>query len=182
MSICVQKDGKIFTVVLDGIGVGAQPMPVSTYDERPAGSFPATFFSLREVQAKFPGRQLTIVERPPGNGKRIERDPAVAAEAEALMKRGPLANPARVKSKAITPTPKILTSELLPNLVTDSTSISIPPTPSAIECQDKGIEFLKRLETARQYASKKNQRILDLKIEVVLDLLKEVFDYGESES
>ena len=77
MSICVQKDGKLFTVQLDSSN---QAMAVTTYDERPAGAFPATFFSLREVQAKCPGRELTIVERPPGGGTRIEKDPAVAAE------------------------------------------------------------------------------------------------------
>jgi hypothetical protein len=36
-------------------------------------------------------------------------------------------------------------------------------------------EFLKRLEVARQYASKKNQAKLDVQIAVVRELLDEVF-------
>lgn len=155
--VCVKKQGSLMTVFLDG---NWQPLPLATYQDRPICEMTQTYNNISELQRDFPQREFSFFEAPKKPENVVVKTPEIIAEAERQMaKRG-----LKIDKKS-TPT---------------STIVPInTPTIQAIEIKDvqltRAREFLKRLEYAERYASKENEVTLAIQIQVVEELLREVF-------
>lgn len=152
--IYVQKRGPIHKVYLDD---RQQPVSLSSHEDNPAGTFPFTYTSLRELQNSFPGREFVFLEKPAKPQNVITRTPEILAESAR-----------RRKTSADMPTPTIEDS---PKVVTNSDSQLVTMS----DTQKRSEEFLKRLEFAERYASEENRVTLAIQITIVSELLDEVF-------
>lgn len=151
--IYVQRRGNVFRIPMDTNG---RPIPVTSVDDDPPG-FPFTCTSEAELRQLFPGAEFVYLT-PKVNNTSILYDPEIEKQALAMLGKEQLPTPPTqpTKTKAIA----VLTGEQL------STSI---------ESKQKAEEFLKRLQTALQYASKKHEKKLKDQVEIIEELLREVF-------
>lgn len=156
----VSKNGDIYRVAIDV--TSSRPMPIASYDDEPPGAFMYTYNSLQELKAAWPGRDFAFLSPPPVQERTVEPlSLELSDKVRAIMSKNNL-------------TPKPSTGRV------EAVAVAMGQTlPSLDRNADVRLlhvqEFLKRLETAREYASKKNQATLELKIAVVRELLSEVF-------
>lgn len=154
--VYIQQRGNVFRVPVD-MGSG-QPIPVSSVYDDPPG-FPMTFTSEHELRAAFPGREFVyltekVVEKPS-----LAYDADIEKQALATLKSENLPTPPTQPTKTIATAS--WTGEQLPN--------------THMSSKQKAEEFLKRLQTALQYASKKHERKLQDQVAVIEELIREVF-------
>jgi len=150
-SVYVQKQGEVYTVQLvDGI-----PVPVATVDDEPVGAFAFTCTSRKELEATFPGARFVMVEAKPNQTQVQKHDPEIDRQALALLNQQP---PPAFKTKIVAVNE---TGDVLPS--------------GSMNAKQKAEEFLKRLQTALQYASKKHQKNLQAQVQIVEELINEVF-------
>ena len=133
-----------------------RPIPVTSVDDDPPG-FPFTCTSEAELRQLFPGAEFVYLT-PKANNTSILYDPEIEKQALAMLGKEQLSTPPTqpTKTKAVA----VSTGEQL------STSIG---------SKQKAEEFLKRLQTALQYASKKHEKKLKDQVEIIEELLREVF-------
>jgi hypothetical protein len=159
--VMVAKQGTVYRVAVDP--VSGMPMNLSSHADEPAGAFMFTYTDDAELRAAWPGRDLVFLEAP----KKAENAVAplssqLQRQADQLLEK--VVSTVKGKeaeawaSETNTPLPK-------PDVGNQTLSGAYV----------RSQEFLKRLETAREYASKKNQRELDVKIAAIKELLSEVF-------
>lgn len=148
--IYVQKLGQnLFRVPLDTLN---KPVPVSTHDEMPTGCFPMTLNSEAELRAMFPSAEFIYLTTPTNNNV-IVRDAEISRKAQAILEQ--------------LPTPPTKTNSVA--VANDEPLLSQPTQKQKCE------EFLKRLQTALQYTSKKHEKKLQDQIAVVEELIREIF-------
>lgn len=153
--VYVQQRGNVYTVPLD-IATG-RAIPVSSVDDDPPG-FPFTCTSEAELRAQFPGSEFVFLkekERPQNiNVPSAE----VRSQAAAMMRSANKETPS-----------------------TQQTVVAVAPESQRVLEQGtlgpkgKAEEFLKRLQTALQYASKKHEKKLQDQVAIIEELIREVF-------
>lgn len=156
--VCVKKQGSLMTVFLDG---NWQPLPLATFEDRPICEMTQTYNNISELQRDFPTREFTFFEAPKKPENVVIKTPEVIAEAERVMAKRGMKLPT-------TPTP-----QKTPTIVqTEVVGLVLPQNDVQLT---RAREFLKRLEYAERYASKENEVTLAIQIQVVEELLREVF-------
>lgn len=146
--VYIQKLGQsLFRVPLDS---RSQPVAVQNVTDMPDGCFPMTVHSEAELRAMFPHAEFVFLTAQRNNTV-INRDEETAKTAQSML--GPTP-PTKTVSVAVE------TEEPLLSKVTQ---------------KQKCEEFLKRLQTALQYASKKHAPKLQNQIEIVEELIREIF-------
>lgn len=151
-SVYVQKQGEVYTVQL----VNGVPVPVATVDDEPVGAFAFTCTSKKELEATFPGARFVMIESKPAQTQTIQHNPEIERQALAILGQQPPSNPKRSVTIPVNDRGEIL------------------PTGSLSHMQ-KAEEFLKRLQTALQYASKKHQKELQAQVRIIEELINEVY-------
>lgn len=153
--VYVQKRGNVLRVPVD-LGSG-RPIPVSSVNDDPPG-FPMTFTSEHELKAAFPGSEFIFLTEKVAERPALQYDPEVERQALAMIKSENLPTPPTqpTKAKAVA----VATEE--------------PLVVSATHKQ-RAEEFLKRLQTALQYASKKHEKKLQDQVAIIEELIREVF-------
>lgn len=152
-SVYVQKRGEVYTVHVADNGI---PLPVATVDDQPVGGFPFTFTSRKELEAHFPGKNLIMLEEKKRMQQSLQYDPEIERQALAILGQQPPSNP----KKSVT-IPVNDRGEILPT--------------GSLSHRQKAEEFLKRLQTALQYASKKHQKELQAQVRIIEELINEVY-------
>lgn len=147
--VYVKKQGPICKVFMD-LATNT-PVVISSFKEEPNTAFPMTFTSVAECQNAFKGRELVFIEKEKKEPPTV--DPVAASEVDKFLKTG-----------TVKPKPK------------QTHLSSQAPTTGAPPVKDKVLAFLSKLETANEYASKRNKRILEHKINAVKELIGEVFN------
>ena len=155
-NIYVQKRGEVYTVHVADNGM---PLPVATVDDEPVGAFPFTFTSRKELEAHFPGRHFVMLEAKTGVQQVVKYDPEIERQALAILgQKPPSTQPAKKgELRAVA----VESQEMLAH--------------HALGPRGRAEEFLKRLQTALQYASKKHAPKLQHQIEAVEELINEVY-------
>lgn len=153
--VYVQRRGNVFRVPMDTNG---RPIPVSSVDDDPPG-FPFTCNSEVELRALFPGAEFVFLT-PKSNNTVVTRDPEVERQALAM-----LGKEAAAKSSPPAPTRTVAVAQ-----ATGATLEVAAPTH-----KHKAEEFLKRLQTALEYSSKKHEKKLQAQVEAIETLIKEIF-------
>ncbi len=156
--ISVSKQGDIYRVPVDP--ASNQPLHIASYDDEPPGAFMQTYTSLQELHANFPGKEFLFLEPPARKEQVVKPLPAHLARKVDDMARKHKVDVGKSRTLAVAEE----TMEELPY---------VKPNDDARLLHAQ--EFLKRLTTAREYASKKNQGTLDIKIAAVQELIDEVF-------
>lgn len=149
--VYVQKRGNVFRVPVDTAG---NPIPVASVDDDPPG-FPFTCTSEAELRAFFPGREFVFLT-PKSNNTTVMYDPEIESQALAMM------------GKEQVPTPPSRPSQMV-------ATATAKPLTSDVSHKQKAEEFLKRLQTALQYASKKHEKKLHDQVAIIEELIREVF-------
>lgn len=152
----VQRRGNIMTVHLDSTG---NPMPVASIDDQPPGAFPFTFTSERELTSHFPNREF-VYHTPKSNNTIVNYDAEIERQALAMLGKEEGLKPAPTPVKVVQVG---FASETSQQLLSSANS------------KQKAEEFLKRLQTALQYASKKHEKKLKDQVEIIEELIREVF-------
>lgn len=152
--VYVQRRGNVFRVPVD-LGTG-RPIPVASVNDDPPG-FPMTFTSEQELRSAFPGREFIYLTEKTPEKKTLAFDPEIEKQAIAMMRGENLQSPPKpTRSVAIASD----THEVLQ---------------ATISHKQKAEEFLKRLQTALQYASKKHEKKLQDQVAIIEELIREVF-------
>lgn len=148
--VYVQQRGNVYTVPLD-IATG-RAIPISSVDDDPPG-FPFTCTSEAELRAQFPGSEFVFLreKEKPQNINIPSQD--VKSQAAAMMR-------ASNKEQAIVA------------VAPESQHVLEQGT---LGSKGKAEEFLKRLQTALQYASKKHEKKLQDQVAIIEELIREVF-------
>lgn len=154
--VFVQRRGNVFRVPVD-LGSG-QPIPVASVHDDPPG-FPMTFTSEHELRAAFPGREFVYLTEKVADKPSLAYDPEIEKQALAMLKSENLPTPPTQPTKTVATAS--WTGEQLP-----------ATTPGS---KQRAEEFLKRLQTALQYASKKHERKLQDQVAIIEELIREVF-------
>lgn len=152
--IYVQRRGNVFRIPMDTSG---RPIPVTSVDDDPPG-FPFTCTSEAELRQLFPGAEFVYLT-PKANNTSILYDPEIEKQALAMLGKDQLPTPPTQPTKTVA--------------TASWTAEQLPSTP--IGSKQKAEEFLKRLQTALQYASKKHEKKLKDQVEIIEELLREVF-------
>lgn len=144
--IHAKKEGNVYTVYVDM--ATSRALPLASFSDEPAGGFGLTFNSIRELQAHFPGCQIEFVERARKTPPTLSGEAVLTDQVDSFL-----------ASKTHTPQP------------------TKPPTaqPKLGDSHTKATAFLRELETALQYASKKHAKTLAIKVEVVRELINAIF-------
>ena len=150
--IYVQRRGNVFRIPMDSNG---RPIPVASVDDDPPG-FPFTCTSEAELRQLFPGAEFVYLT-PKSNNTTISYDADVEREALAMMGKQASAPTHPTKTAAVAVESKQILSS------------------TALSSKQKAEEFLKRLQTALQYASKKHEKKLKDQVEIIEELIREVF-------
>lgn len=150
--IYVQRRGNVFRIPMDSNG---RPIPVTSVDDDPPG-FPFTCNSEAELKMLFPGAEFVYIT-PKANNSTLGYDPEVEKQALAMM------------SKEQVPSPPSRPSQMV------ATATDVAVKSIEISNKQKAEEFLKRLQTALQYASKKHEKKLQAQVEIIEELIREVF-------
>ena len=151
--IYVQRRGNVFRVPMDTNG---RPIPVSSVDDDPPG-FPFTCNSEAELRQLFPGAEFVYLT-PKSNNTVVQRDAEVERQALAMMQKEGIATP---------PTPT--------RTVAIAADTAAPLQGAELGHKQKAEEFLKRLQTALEYASKKHEKKLQAQVEIIEALIREIF-------
>jgi hypothetical protein len=155
--VYVQKRGNVYCVPMD-IATG-RAIPVSSYDEEVAG-FPFTCTSETELKMQFPNSEFVFLTEPEQKPNVIVPTEAVRQQANVLLKSLGLETP---------PTPvKVVQVPIAAESQRILEQVALGP-------KGKAEEFLKRLQTALQYASKKHEKKLKDQVEIIEELIREVF-------
>lgn len=157
--ITVSKQGEIYRVPVDPASM--QPIRISAFNEEPPGAFMQTYTSLAELRQVWGNREFIFLEPPAKKENTVGPLSAeLQAKADSIAAKFGLKNgPTKTVAVAVE------TGQVLkPVAMNDDARL--------LHAQ----EVLKRLETAREYASKKNQKELDIKIQAVKELINEVFN------
>ena len=154
--VYVQRRGNVFRVPVD-LGSG-QPIPVASVNDDPPG-FLMTFTSEHELKQAFPGKEFVyltekVVEKPS-----LAYDPEVERQALAMLGK-----------EAATKPPPTQPTKALAVAVASEEALT-----SSVSHKQKTEEFLKRLQTALQYASKKHEKKLQDQVAIIEELIREVF-------
>lgn len=128
-----------------------QPKQLAGIDDEPVDAFPFTLVGIKELQASFPGRTFLFHEAPKPKENTVVPSVEIKQEAASILGGKAVESPK-------TPQPKQV--------------ISVD--------QNVIVNFLKRLQTAHKYATKKAQRELEIKIETVEELMRDLYG-GKSE-
>lgn len=153
--VYVQKRGNVLRVPVD-LGSG-QPIPVASVSDDPPG-FPMTFTSEHELKQAFPGREFVFLTEKTVERPSLAHDPEIEKQALAMLK-----------------------SEKLPTPPTPTQVVAVAPASgAALEVttsthKQKAEEFLKRLQTALQYASKKHEKKLQDQVAILEELIRDIF-------
>lgn len=165
--IYVQRRGNVFRIPMDTSG---RPIPVTSVDDDPPG-FPFTCTSEAELRQLFPGAEFVYLT-PKANNTSILYDPEIEKQALAMLGKEQLQKQAlAMLGKDQLPTPPTQPTKTV--ATASWTAEQLPSTP--IGSKQKAEEFLKRLQTALQYASKKHEKKLKDQVEIIEELLREVF-------
>lgn len=152
--VYVQRRGNVFRVPVD-LGTG-RPIPVASVHDDPPG-FPMTFNSEHELKSAFPGREFVYLTEKVAEKKTLSYDPEIERQTLAMMQSEKLPTPPKpTRAVAVS----VDTGEVLQSSVTH---------------KQKAEEFLKRLQTALQYASKKHEKKLQDQVAIIEELIREVF-------
>lgn len=150
--VYIQKLGQsLFRVPMDSFN---RPVPVQSVTDMPDGCFPLTLNSEAELRAHFPSAEFVFLTAK-SNNTVIERDEEISRQAAAMVKQ-------------LTPTPPTKTVAI----AQESQQVLLQ---TSLGSKGKAEEFLKRLQTALQYASKKHAPKLQHQIEIVEELIREIF-------
>ena len=156
----VKRQGRVITAYVTEQG---EPLPIPGYEVTPIGGLPQTFFSEKEVTAAFPNfdvEYLTPPERP--------APPVVKpVAAEKIRQVVGHSTPELERRRHSAPAP----------VYEDQSKSRV----LSLIAKGKAKAFRDKLSTAHKYASKKNQRILTLKLEAVDELIAEVFPSERTE-
>ena len=177
--VYIRKEGAVHTVYED-VSSG-KPLPLSSFDDSPPGGLLQTFMSLREVLAKYPGREVICLEKPrSGTPQVLKRSETVRAQAAAIVDALPKkeGQPSKSQMKRLNvqqgrPQDEGVYPKLTKEVLSEQMAQVFPENDAR---KLHAEEFLKRLEVAREYASAKNRRLLDIQIKVIHELLGEVFE------
>lgn len=150
--VYVQRRGNVFRVPVD-LGSG-QPIPVSSVHDDPPG-FPMTFTSELELKQAFPGRELIYLTEKTVDKKALSYDPEIERQALAMMRQEATPTTPPTTKAVATETGEVLSA--------------------TVNSKHKAEEFLKRLQTALQYASKKHEKKLQDQVAIIEELIREVF-------
>jgi len=151
----VQKRGDVYIVPVDEI-TGQPLMITSVSDELPG--FPMTFTSLGELKAQFPRSEFEFLQPVQRNDNRTLIVPdEVKRKAAEFMKAHGITPPAPTRTVA----------------VAQATGATLEV--AAPSYKQKAEEFLKRLQTALEYSSKKHEKKLQAQVEAIETLIKEIF-------
>lgn len=152
--IYVQRRGNVFRVPMDNNG---RPIPVTSVDDDPPG-FPFTCTSEAELKMLFPGAEFVYLTQKTNNTT-ITYDPEIEKQALAILnKEGKTKTPPNQQTRTVA--------------VASSTQQELQ---SSVSTKQKAEEFLKRLQTALQYASKKHEKKLQDQVAIIEELIREVF-------
>ena len=151
--IYVQRRGNVFRIPMDSNG---RPIPVMSVDDDPPG-FPFTCTSEAELRQLFPGAEFVFLT-PKANNTSIMYDPEIEKQALAMMGKEKISTPPTQPTATVA--------------VATATNKVLVPVESH---KQKAEEFLKRLQTALQYASKKHEKKLKDQVEIIEELIREVF-------
>ena len=154
--IYVQRRGNVFRIPMDTSG---RPIPVSSVDDDPPG-FPFTCNSELELRQLFPGAEFVFLT-PKSNNTVVQRDAEVERQALAMMQEEGIA----------TPPPSPVKVVQVP-IATESQRVL---EQVALGPKGRAEEFLKRLQTALEYTSKKHEKKLQAQVEIIDALIKEIF-------
>jgi hypothetical protein len=134
-----------------------RPIPVASVDDDPPG-FPFTCTSEAELRSLFPGAEFVYLT-PKSNNTTLSYDANVEREALAML--GKPSNPP-------TPTRTVAVATTTEGPLKGVEINGLGP-------RGRAEEFLKRLQTALQYASKKHEKKLKDQVEIIEELIREVF-------
>lgn len=154
--VFVQRRGNVFRVPID-MGSG-QPIPVASVNDDPPG-FPMTFTSEQELKAAFPGKELVYLTEKAVERAPLAYDPEIERQTLAMLKSENIPTPPTQPTKTVA--------------TASWTAEQLPSTPMG--SKQKAEEFLKRLQTALQYASKKHEKKLQDQVAIIEELIREVF-------
>ena len=151
--VYVQRRGNVFRVPMDSNG---RPIPVSSVDDDPPG-FPFTCTSEAELRQLFPGAEFVYLT-PKSNNTVVQRDAEVERQALAILQKEGLSTP---------PTPT--------RTVAVAAATAAPLQGAELGHKQKAEEFLKRLQTALEYTSKKHEKKLQAQVEIIEAFIREIF-------
>lgn len=150
--VYVQKRGNVYRVFLDE---RENPVPLSAFNDEPGGCFPFTTTSEGELRARFPHSTFVFLQQPQHEPNTVTITPEVRKQAEAILGK---------KSPPPSPVDTISNMESLKGVEL-----------SGLGPRGRAEEFLKRLQTALKYASKKHEKKLQAQVEIIDTLIKEIF-------
>lgn len=152
--VYVQQRGNVFTVPLD-IATG-RAIPVSSVDDDPPG-FPFTCTSEAELRAQFPGCEFVFLKEKDRPQNINVPSAEVRQQAAAMLKSSGKETPSTQTVVAVAPESQRVLEQ------------------GTLGPKGKAEEFLKRLQTALQYASKKHEKKLQDQVAIIEELIREVF-------
>jgi len=140
------------------------PIPVSSVNDDPPG-FPMTFTSEHELKQAFPGKELIYLTEKQVEKPGLQYDPEVERQALAML------------GKEATPKPPPTQAQRDVKLTTVGIAVESQRIleQTALGPKGRAEEFLKRLQTALQYASKKHEKKLQDQVAIIEELIREVF-------
>lgn len=149
--LSVQKKGNTYTAY---VGEDGRPISASSPEGQPPGGLAQVFVGERELKARFPGYDLTFLEKPTKPPVVITRSKEVKDEAAKIMAKASAGAEQAAVARVSAPPPSMQT-------VTGG--------------RERAEEFLKRIEYAARYASEEHAITLAIQIDTVEDLIKEVW-------
>lgn len=149
----VKKLGDIHIVYMDL--VSGKPMKLSSHSDSPEFGFPQTFNSRTELNRAMPGHSFEIFEEAAKSSPALAKaSPEIDAQVAAIL-------------GGIKPT--------LPLVDKVASITAIAAAPAAKSVEDKAYELINKLQFAAQYASAKNKKDIDLKIDTLTEAFSEIF-------
>jgi len=166
--IHVKKRGEVYIVYLDS---SDRPVKLGSYTDEPAGTFPQTYTSRRELEASW-GSVLRFVEAPAEPERTLRRDPVVSQMADLVL-----------SGKSVDEVMKqdIANSSSSPSIIVKAPVIENIAEQLVVEKENDArylhaLEVLERYKFALQHANKKAKYELELKITSLQELIAEVFE------
>lgn len=153
--IYVQKRGEVYTVPVDP-STNVPMIVTSVSDDLPG--FPFTCTSVAELKASFPNSEFVFLEPKQTESHAMVVPPEIRRQAAELMKTHGV-NPPPTKQQTV--------------VIAKESQEELPHVSSSTK--QKVEEFLKRLQTALQYASKKHEKKLQDQVAIIEELIREVF-------
>ena len=162
--VYVKKQGQVCKVFLDPSTM--KPQPIGDFYDEPAGTIPHTYVTVKECESALRGFDIVYVEKP----KKAKKATVGAVDQAKIDK---ILNNSTPEKEA--------DLSGLPRSGAATAALAQAPAPK-LKAVPPGLDlasiYLDKLECARKYASKENQKILDLKIETAKEMIDEVFGVG----